>query len=132
EACAFKMRSGTASFLPQLHVITQPCSRPSPPDCTANRAGWNQNLRLQVLTKRISAAIWEENMRSIVLAAFCVAGLALAAISGAVAAPVTPLGKAADAVDARTTAHYYDRHYHRYHHHHRHCWWRHGHRHCGW
>jgi hypothetical protein len=72
-------------------------------------------------------------MRSYVLAALCAAGLALAATSGAVAAPIAPLGKAADAVNSRTEAHYYyHRHRHRHYHHHRHCWWRHGHRHCGW
>jgi hypothetical protein len=47
-------------------------------------------------------------MRSYVLAALCAAGLALAATSGAVAAPIAPLGKAADAVNSRTEAHYYD------------------------
>ena len=45
-------------------------------------------------------------MRSYVMAALCAAGLALAA-SGAVAAPIAPLGKAADAVDSRSAAHYY-------------------------
>jgi hypothetical protein len=55
--------------------------------------------------------------------------LALAPMSGAFAAPVAPIGKAANAIDSRSPVHYY-RYYH--HRHHRHCWWRHGYRHCRW
>jgi hypothetical protein len=64
-------------------------------------------------------------------AAALVGGLmALAPVSGASAAPVGPIGKAASAVDSRTPVHYYGYHY-RYHHH-RHCWWHHGRRFCRW
>ena len=62
-------------------------------------------------------------MPKFLMAALAATGLALAAISGAVAAPVAPIGKAADAIDARSTVHHYGCSYHR---HHRHCWWRYG------
>jgi len=39
-------------------------------------------------------------MQKFLMAALAATGLALAAISGAVAAPVAPIGKAADAIDA--------------------------------
>jgi hypothetical protein len=74
-------------------------------------------------------------------AALCGGLLALAPMSGAFAAPVAPIGKAANAIDYRSTAYYgyyHHRYYrHRYYHHHgyyhrRHCWWRYGHRHCRW
>jgi hypothetical protein len=54
--------------------------------------------------------------------------LALAPMSGAFAAPIAPIGKAANAIDFRSIVHYYGY----YHHHYRHCWWRYGHRHCRW
>ena len=74
-------------------------------------------------------------MRSFVVAALTAAGLALAS-TPAFAVPIAPLGKAANAVDARAPVYYYG-YYHRpygyYHHRHRHCWWRHGYRVCrGW
>lgn len=56
----------------------------------------------------------------------CGGAVLLAPVSAAIAAPVGPVGKAATAIDARTSVQYY-----RYHHHHR-CWWSHGHRHCRW
>ncbi|MGB8431177.1 MAG: hypothetical protein WCE72_15260 [Pseudolabrys sp.] len=68
-------------------------------------------------------------MQTFLMAALAATGLALAAISGAVAAPVAPIGKAADAIDARSTVHHYGCSYHR---HHRHCWWRYGRRICRW
>ena len=61
-------------------------------------------------------------------AALCGGLLALAPTSGAFAAPVAPIDKAAKAINSRSTVHYYGYH-HRYHHH---CWWRHGRRFCGW
>jgi hypothetical protein len=72
------------------------------------------------------------------VAAACSSLLALASMSGAIAAPLAPIGKAATENDFRSTVHYYGYYHHRhhrygYHHrHHRHCWWRHGHRHCRW
>jgi hypothetical protein len=51
-------------------------------------------------------------MQKFLMAALAATGLALAAISGAVAAPVAPIGKAADAIDARSTVHYYGYSYH--------------------
>jgi len=70
-------------------------------------------------------------MRSFVMAALAAAGLGLAAMSGAVAAAIAPLGKAANVIDSREVVHYYG--YHRHRHHHRRCWWHHGRRHCrGW
>ena len=68
-------------------------------------------------------------IQKFLMVALAATGLALAAISGAVAAPVAPIGKAADAIDARSTVHYYGYSYHR---HHRHCWWRYGGRICRW
>src|SRR5262245_36059668 len=71
-------------------------------------------------------------------AALCSGLLALAPMSGAFAAPVAPIGKAATANDFRSTVHYYGYYHHRHHRygyghrHHHHCWWRHGHRHCHW
>jgi hypothetical protein len=70
-------------------------------------------------------------------AGLCGSLLALAPMSGALAAPVAPIGKAATEDDFRSMAYYYGYHhrYHRYgyhHSHHRHCWWRYGHRHCRW
>jgi hypothetical protein len=62
-------------------------------------------------------------------AALCGGLLALAPMSGAFAAPVAPIGKAASENDFRSTVHYYGYYHHRYH---RHCWWRHGYRHCRW
>ena len=64
-----------------------------------------------------------------VAAALCGGLLALAPVSGAFAAPVAPIGKAANAIDSRSTVHYYGYYHHR---HYRHCWWRYGHRHCSW
>jgi hypothetical protein len=61
-------------------------------------------------------------------AALCGGLLALAPTSGAFAAPVAPIGKAATENDFRSTV-YYGYYHHR---HHRHCWWRHGYRHCRW
>jgi hypothetical protein len=61
--------------------------------------------------------------------------LALAPMSGAFAAPVAPIDKAANAIDFRSTVHYtgyYHRHRHWRQHHWRHCWWHRGHRHCRW
>lgn len=63
-----------------------------------------------------------------VAAALCGSLLALAPMSGAIAAPVAPIGKAATENDFRTPV-YYGYYHHR---HHRNCWWRHGHRHCRW
>ena len=68
-------------------------------------------------------------MQKFLMTALAAIGLALVAISGAVAAPVAPIGKAADSIDARSTVHYYGYSYHR---HHRHCWWRYGRRICRW
>jgi hypothetical protein len=71
-------------------------------------------------------------------AALCGGLLALAPMSGAFAAPVAPIGKAATENDFRSMVHYgyyHHRHYrHGYYHHrhHRHCWWRQGHHHCRW
>ncbi len=62
------------------------------------------------------------------VAALC-GGLALAPVSGAIAAPVAPIGKAATGNDFRSPVHYYGYYHHR---HHRHCWWRYGRRHCRW
>jgi hypothetical protein len=69
-------------------------------------------------------------------AGLCGSLLALAPMSGALAAPVAPIGKAVKN-DFRSTAYYYGYHhrYHRYgyhHRYHRHCWWRYAHRHCRW
>jgi hypothetical protein len=73
------------------------------------------------------------------VAALCGGLLALAPMSGAIAAPVAPIGKAATENDFRSPVHYYGYYHHRHHHyryyhhrHHRHCWWRYGHRHCRW
>jgi hypothetical protein len=71
-------------------------------------------------------------MRSFIMVAFTAVGLALASTS-AFAGPIAPLGKAADAIDARSNVYYYGYRYGYYHHRHRHCWWRHGYRVCrGW
>lgn len=59
-------------------------------------------------------------------AALCGGLLVLAPMSGASAAPIGSIGKAATTLDSRSAVHYYD--YHR----HRHCWWRHGRRICRW
>jgi hypothetical protein len=70
-----------------------------------------------------------------VTAVLCGGLLALAPMSGATAAPVAPIGKAATENDFRSPIYYGYYHHRRYHHryyHHRHCWWRHGHRHCRW
>ena len=71
-------------------------------------------------------------------AAICGGLLALAPMSGAFAAPIAPIGKAANAIDSRSVV-YYDgyyrrqyRHYGHYHGHYRHCWWRYGRRICRW
>ena len=69
-------------------------------------------------------------MHKILMAALAAAGLALAATSGAFAAPVAPIGKAANEIDARSSVQYYRYGY--YHHRHRHCWWRYGRRICRW
>jgi hypothetical protein len=67
-------------------------------------------------------------MRAFLMAAATAAGLAFAS-SVAVAAPIAPIGKTADAVTSATPVYY--RYY--YHRHYRHCWWRHGYRVCrGW
>ena len=73
-----------------------------------------------------------------VAAALCGGLLALAPMSGSIAAPVAPIGKAATEIDFRLPV-YYGYYHHRHHHyryyhhrHHRNCWWRHGHRHCRW
>jgi hypothetical protein len=73
------------------------------------------------------------------VAALCGGLLALAPMSGAIATPVAPIGKAATENDFRSPVHYYGYYHHRHHHyryyhhrHHRHCWWRYGHRHCPW
>jgi hypothetical protein len=73
-----------------------------------------------------------------VAAALCGGLYALAPMSGAIAAPAAPIGKAATENDFRSPV-YYGYYHHRHHHyryyhhrHHRHCWWRHGHRHCRW
>src|SRR5262249_61020576 len=118
----------TVRSLPSLPVTTPPETHPGPIERSSTTGTKTAAASSQL---RMAAAIWEENMRSYVMAALCAAGLTLAATSGAVAAPIAPVGNA-NANDARVTAHYYyHRHYHRHHHHHRHCWWRHGHRHCG-
>ena len=56
---------------------------------------------------------------TLVAAALCGGLLALAPMSGASAAPMGSIGKAA-AIDSRTPVYYYG------YHHHRHCWWHHG------
>jgi hypothetical protein len=73
-----------------------------------------------------------------VAAALCGGLLALAPMSGAIAAPVAPIGKAATENNFRSPV-YYGYYHHRHHHyryyhhrHHRNCWWRHGYRHCRW
>jgi hypothetical protein len=80
-----------------------------------------------------ASAVEEMSMRKITLtlsaAALCGGLLALAPVSGAIAAPVAPIGKAATENDFRSPIHYYGYYHHR---HHRHCWWRYGHRHCRW
>ena len=63
---------------------------------------------------------------TLVAAALCGGLLALAPTSGAVAAPMGSIGKAAAAIDSRTPVYYYG------YHHHRHCWWHHGRRICRW
>jgi chitodextrinase len=68
-------------------------------------------------------------MQKFLVAALTATSLVLAATSGAVAAPVAPIGKAAGAIDARSTVQYYGYHYRHYH---RHCWWRYGRRICRW
>ena len=68
-------------------------------------------------------------MQKFLIMVLAATGLALATASGAVAAPVAPIGKAADAIDARSTVHDYGYSDHR---HHRHCWWRNGRRICRW
>jgi hypothetical protein len=84
-----------------------------------------------------------------VAAAICGGLLALAPMCGAFAAPIAPIGKAANAIDSRSVVYYdgyyrrhyrhygyyhrpYYRHYGYYHGHYRHCWWRYGRRICRW
>ena len=79
-----------------------------------------------------------------VAAAICGGLLALAPMSGAFAAPMAPIGKAANAIDPRSVVYYdgyYRRHYRHYgfssfisyyHRPYRHCWWRYGRRICRW
>jgi hypothetical protein len=64
---------------------------------------------------------------TLVAAALCGGLLALYPMSGASAAPMGSIGKAANAIDSRTPVYYYG-----YHHHHHHCWWHHGRRICRW
>src|SRR5512137_2396601 len=82
---------------------------------------------------RKGASVEEMLMNKIKLtfaaAALCGGLLALAPVSGAFAVPVASIGKAANAIDSRSTVHYYGYYHHR---HHSHCWWRYGHRHCRW
>jgi hypothetical protein len=69
-----------------------------------------------------------DKLRAVLVGAVLCGGVVLLApVSAAIAAPVAPVGKAATAIDVRTSVHYYGHH----HHHHR-CWWYHGHRHCRW
>jgi len=68
-------------------------------------------------------------MQKILMAALAVTALALAATTGALAAPVAPIGKAVNTNDARSPVYYYR---YDYYHHHRHCWWRYGRRICRW
>ena len=49
-------------------------------------------------------------MRSLLMAAFATAGLALAATSGVSAAPIAPIGKGAEVIDSRAVVYYYHRH----------------------
>jgi len=68
-------------------------------------------------------------MRLLVAGVLTAIGLALAATSGAFAAPIAPLGTIAGATDPLSSVHYYGYYHHRHHH----CWWRYGRRHCrGW
>jgi hypothetical protein len=93
---------------------------------------WNENDRCRFKLAHIRSYLWEEaSMRSFLMAALAALGLAMAATSGAYAAPIAPIGKGAEAIDSRTDVTYY-RYYHRHRHHHRRCWWHHGHRHCRW
>jgi hypothetical protein len=86
----------------------------------------------------VEEVLMNKTKLTFVAAALCGGLLALAPMSGAIAAPVAPIGKAATGNDFRSPVHYgyyHHRHHHyRYYHHrhHRHCWWRHGHRHCRW
>src|SRR5262245_2660875 len=92
---------------------------------------WNENDSYRFKLTHVRSYLWEEAfMRSFLMAAFTAAGLAVAAMSGVYAAPIAPIGKAAEAIDSRAVVYY--RYYHRHRHHHRHCWWHHGHRHCRW
>jgi hypothetical protein len=68
-------------------------------------------------------------MQKILMAALVATGLGLAAMNGALAAPVSPIGKAVNSIDARSSVYYYR---YGYYHHHRHCWWRYGRRICRW
>jgi hypothetical protein len=94
--------------------------------------------RLSIARQSVSVEEMLMNKKlTLAAAGLCGSLLVLAPMSGALAAPVAPIGKAATENDFRSTAYYYGYHhrYHRYgyhHRHHRHCWWRYGHRHCRW
>ena len=68
-------------------------------------------------------------MQKILMAALAATGLALTAMTGALAAPVAPIGKAVNSIDARSFVYYYR---YGYYHHRHHCWWRYGRRICRW
>jgi hypothetical protein len=99
----------------------------------ASRSG-NQNLGWQFsyVGDLLEVDVPEEEdslMQKILMAALAATGLALAATTGALAAPVAPIGKAVNTIDARSSVYYYR---YGYYHHHRHCWWRYGRRICRW
>jgi hypothetical protein len=125
-------------------VIGSPCGRPAidsraisprlwPVNCLKDLIAkffWNENDGRRFKLAHIRSYLWEEAfMRSFLIAALAAAGLTMAVTSGVYAAPIAPIGKAAQAIDSRVDITYY-RYYHR--HHHRRCWWHHGHRHCRW
>jgi hypothetical protein len=69
---------------------------------------WNENDRCRFKLAHIRSYLWEEAfMRSFLIAALAAIGLAMATTSGAYAAPITPIGKGAEAIDSRTDVTYY-------------------------
>jgi hypothetical protein len=61
---------------------------------------WDRSFNFVGDLLKVERARRRISMQKFLMAALAATGLALAAISGAVAAPVAPIGKAADAIDA--------------------------------